>query len=134
MKKFGIISLLFSFMVASSLFGVSQDKLKQDISKIFTGGRLDKSDIGIIAEDSIPDLKGLHVMIGTIKGNPKPFLIVYNKDTLIVGSMKNRKSGEDIFAGFIKKNKNTIQKALKKIEKSTVSKEVAVIQKAKQYI
>jgi len=124
MKKFGIISLLFSFMVASSLFGVSQDKLKQDISKIFTGGRLDKSDIGIIAEDSIPDLKGLHVMIGTIKGNPKPFLIVYNKDTLIVGSMKNRKSGEDIFAGFIKKNKNTIQKALKKIEKSTVSKEV----------
>ena len=124
MKKFGIISLIFSFMVASSLFGASQDKLKQDISKVFTGGKLDKSDISIIAEDSIADLKDLHVMIGTIKGSPKPFLIVYNKDTVIVGSMKNRKSGKDIFAGFIKKNKDTIQKALKKIEKSTVSKTV----------
>ncbi len=122
MKKFGIISLIFSFMVASSLFGATQDKLKQDISKLFTGGKLDKSDINIIAEDSIADLKDLHVMIGTIKGNPKPFLLVYNKDNIIIGSMKNRKNGQDIFASFIKKNKNTIQAALKKIEKSTVSK------------
>ena len=124
MKKFGIISLVFGFMVASSLFGANQDKLKQDISRIFTGGKLNKSDIGIIAEDSIADLKDLHVMIGTIKGNPKPFLIVYNKDTVIVGSMKDRKSGKDIFASFIKKNKATIQKALKKIKKSAKNKEI----------
>ena len=125
MKKFGIISLIFSFMVASSLFGANHDKLKQDISRIFTGGKLDKSDIGIVAEDSIADLKDLHVMVGTIKGNPKPFLIVYNKDTVIIGSLKNRKSGKDIFADFIKKNKTTIQKALKKIKKGIASKEIA---------
>jgi protein-disulfide isomerase len=124
MKKIGIIGLIFSFMVASSLFGAEQAKLKQDISKIFTGGKLDKSDISIIAEDSIGDLKDLRVMIGTIKGNPKPFLIVYNKDTMIVGSMKNRKNGDDIFASFIKKSKTKIEKALKKMQKNAVNKDV----------
>ena len=125
MKKFGIISLIFSFMVASSLFGANQDKLKQDISKIFTGGKLDKSDISIIAEDSIADLKDLHVMIGTIKGNPKPFLLLYNKDTMIVGSIKNRNSNNSIFSSFISKNRAKIKQALAKIQKNTVSKEVA---------
>jgi len=124
MKRFGIISLLLSFMVASSLFGASQDTLKQDISRIFTGGRLDKTSINIIAQDSIADLKGLHVMIGTIKGNPKPFLLLYNKDTMIVGSIKNRKSGNSIFDSFIGKNRAKIKQALAKIQKSTVSKTV----------
>jgi len=124
MKRFGIIGLLLSFMVASSLFGAGQDTLKQDISKIFTGGKLDKNSISIIAQGSISDLKDLHIMIGSIKGNPKPFLILYNKDTMIVGSVKNRKSGKSIFAGFIDKNRAKIQQALAKIQKNTISKEV----------
>jgi predicted metal-dependent hydrolase len=124
MKRFGIISLILSFMVASSLFGAGQDTLKQDISKIFTGGKLDKSSINIIAQDSIDDLKNLHIMIGTIKGNPKPFLLLYNKDTMIVGSIKNRKSGKNIFDEFIGKNRAKIQKALSKIQNKETSVEV----------
>ncbi len=116
--------LLFGFMIASSLFATSQDVLKKDISKIFTNGKLDTSSINIIAQDKTPDLKDLKVLIGTIKGNPKPFLLLYNKDTIIVGSVRDRKSGKTIFKKFIEKNKDKLQAALTKIQKQETKQEI----------
>ena len=117
-------SIIVGLILTSSLFAASQDKLKQDISKIFTDGKLDTSSINIIAQDKSPDLKGLQVAIGTIKGNPKPFLLLYNKDTIIIGNIRDRKSGKNLFKPFIEKNKGKIQKALRNIEKQEASKEV----------
>ncbi|MFK5882684.1 MAG: thioredoxin fold domain-containing protein [Sulfurospirillum sp.] len=123
MKKI-VRGLLSASIVATSLFASSTDTLKQDISKIFTNGKLDKNAISIIAQDSVKDLKDLHVLIGTIKGNPKPFLLLYNKDMMIVGSIKNRKDGKTIFSDFIDKNREKIKKALSKIQQKETSKEV----------
>ncbi len=123
MKKIGI-GILSASIIALSMFAGTKDELKQDISKIFTNGKLKKSSISIIAQGSAKDLKNLHVLIGTIKGNPKPFLLLYNKDTMIVGSIKNRKNGKSIFIDFINKNKDKIQKALSKIQKKETGKEI----------
>jgi len=123
MKKKSIVLLLGTIMI-SSVFASSQDALKKDVSKIFTNGKLDKSSINIIAQDSVPDLKNLHVAIGTIKGNPKPFLLLYNKDTMIVGSIRNRKNGKSIFKDFIEKNKDKIRQALSKIQQKEKNKEI----------
>ncbi len=123
MKRLGVV-LIFNFMMFSSLFASSQDVLKKDISKIFTNGKLDKSFISIIAQDKVGDLKDLHVLIGTIKGSRKPFLLLYNKETMIVGNIKNRKDGKSIFDNFIKKNRTKIEQALSKIGKKEKSKKI----------
>lgn len=123
MKKI-TAGLLFGFMATASLFATSQDVLKKDISKIFTNGKLDASSINIIAQDKTSDLKDLSVLIGTIKGNPKPFLLLYNKDTIIVGSIRDRKSGKTIFEKFIAKNRDKIQAALSKVQQEEKVKEV----------
>jgi len=122
MKKL-TVGLLFVSIMVSSLFASSQDMLKKDISKIFTNGKLDTSSINIIAQDKTSDLKNLKVLIGTIKGNPKPFLLLYNKDTIIVGSVRDRKSGKTIFKKFITKNKEKLKTALVKIQKEEKGKE-----------
>ncbi|MCF6173364.1 MAG: thioredoxin fold domain-containing protein [Campylobacteraceae bacterium] len=122
MKK--LLIVLSALMITSSLFASEQSELKQDISKVFANGKIDTKSINIIAQGTTADLKDLHIAIGTIKGNPKPFLLLYNKDNIMVGSIKNRKSGKSIFDNFIAKNKSKIQEALSKIQKSEVSKEV----------
>ncbi len=124
MKKFGIMGLVLGFLITSSLFASKQSELKQDISRVFANGKIDTRSISIIAQDTIKDLKNLHIAIGTIKGNSKPFLLLYNKDIIMVGSIKNRKDGKSIFDNFISKNRVKIQKALSKIQQNETSKEV----------
>jgi len=123
MKKVST-SIIVGLILTSSLLAGSQEKLKQDISKIFTNGKLNTNSISIIAQDKSPDLKGLQIAIGTIKGNPKPFLLLYNKDTIIIGNIRDRKSGKNLFKPFIEKNRDKIQKALKNIQKQETNKEV----------
>ncbi len=124
MKKLSI-GLLLGFLISSSLFAAEQSELKQDISRVFANGKIDVNSISIIAQDSISDLKNLHIAMGAIKGSSKPFLILYNKDTMMVGSIKDRKSGKSIFDDFIGKNRAKIQKALAKIQKKEISAEAA---------
>ncbi len=128
MKKKGMVLLLGSIIV-SSLFATSQDTLKKDISKIFTDGKVSQNSIDIIAEDSVLDLKNLRVVIGTIKGNSKPFLLLYNKDMMIVGSIRSRKDGKSIFKDFIEKNRGKIQKELSKNQKNKQRAEIKNNQK-----
>ena len=122
MKKI-TTGLLFGFVIASSLFASSQDALKKDISKIFTHGRLSVKSINIIAQDKASDLKDLNVAIGNIKGSPKPFLLLYNKDTIIMGNVVDRKSGKSVFGKFIAKNRDKIKAALSKAQHKEKNKE-----------
>jgi len=62
-------------------------------------------------------------VIGTIGGNPKPFLLLYNKDTIIMGSIRDRKSGKSIFGKFIAKNRDKLQAALSKAQQKEKNKE-----------
>ncbi len=127
MKK--ISTGLLGLVITSSLFAAGQSGLKQDISKVFANGKIDTNSINIIAQDSMPDLKDLHMAIGTIEGSSKPFIIIYNKDNIMVGSIKNRKSGKSIFNDFIDKNRVKIQNALSKIQSKQTSKEATRNQK-----
>ncbi|NOX15674.1 MAG: thioredoxin fold domain-containing protein [Epsilonproteobacteria bacterium] len=122
MKKFTIV--LSALMITSSLFASKQSELKKDISRVFANGKIDTSSISIIAQGTTADLKNLHIAIGTIKGSSKPFLLLYNKDTMIVGNIKNRKDGKSIFDAFIAKNRAKIKKALSKIQTKQTTQEV----------
>lgn len=123
MKKFGT-GLVLVLVIISSLFASEQDVLKQDISRIFANGKIDAKSIDLISEGKTNDLKDLSMAIGTIKGNAKPFLLIYNKDIIMIGSIKNRKDGKSIFDDFMIKNKTKIQESISKIQQTKVSKSV----------
>ncbi len=118
MKKISIL-LSISFLATSLL--ASSNSIEKDISTYLTHGRIKTEDIKIISTDKIGDLKDLHVAIGTIKNSRKPFLIIYNKDKIIVGNMIDRQNGKSIFRELLKKHNKEIKKAMtqdRKIQKA----------------
>ncbi len=118
MRKKLFFTAIVSSIVASSLFASSVSSLQKDISKFLTNSRVKTKDIHILSSDKISDLKNLHVAIGTISNSPKPFIIIYNKNKLIVGNMIDRKNGKSIFKFFIDKHKKEIINALQKEKKN----------------
>lgn len=112
------------FLSTLFLFAGTQDKLKKDISKFLTRGKVNVNSIKIIADDKTADLKDLHMAIGTIKGNPRPFLLIYNKNTILIGNMIDRKTGKSLFKNFISKNRAVIKKELSKLKKNRQKKEI----------
>jgi hypothetical protein len=120
------ITVALASLLSASLYlqATPQVDLKKDISKFFTRGRADVKSIKILADDKTGDLKNLHMVIGTIEGSPKPFLLIYNKDTIIMGSLIDRKTGQSIFKNFINKNRTVISKELSRLRQNEQKKEI----------
>ncbi len=125
MRKKLFFTIVVSFMMGSYLFANNISSLQKDISKFLTNNRIKAKDIHILSSDKISDLKNLHVAIGTISDSPKPFIIIYNKDKLIVGNMIDRKNGKNIFKFFINKHKKEIIKVLQKEKKEKKKTEIS---------
>ncbi len=119
-----VTGVILSALVATSSSAVGQKELKQDISKFFTGGKVKVKSIDIVADGKTADLKNLHIVIGMIKGNTKPFLLLYNKNIIMVGNFLNRKTGKTIFANFIDKNKSKIKKIISKTRQKEKNQEI----------
>ncbi len=112
-----ISGLLLSVAIVSSSFAAGHSQLKKDISKYFTRNKVNVKSIKIIAEGKAINFKNLHAVIGMIKGSSKPFLLLYNKNTIIAGSIINRNNGKTVFTDFINKNRAKIKKALSSVVK-----------------
>ena len=125
MNKKILTGVLGISLAAIFLHADTKVELKKDISKFFTRGKADINSIKIIADDKTTDLKDLHMAIGTIKGNPRPFLLIYNKETIIMGSLIDRKTGKSLFKNFISKNRAVISKELSKLKKNEQKKEIS---------
>ncbi len=125
MNKKILAGVLGISLAAIFLHADTKVELKKDISKFFTRGKVDINSIKIIADNKMTDLKDLHMAIGTIKGNSRPFLLIYNKDTIIMGNLIDRKTGQSLFKKFISKNRSVISKELSKIKKDRKKEEIS---------